>query len=239
VYLPAWITVSIIWHFRVFTLTSVALIMAVHVLLGLLLASWSFFVAAPFGKSPQLAAVVTTVLSIIFVIIALVMSHAGNGAAFLFTIIFPPGFYVFAIRAIAGYENHLLPTNALKGDPDNDLMLLPLLVAAIVSIFNKPNHGIIYNFPPVQIDIVLWPYLAVLLERKLYDASDPSSNSWMFWRRKNVDNLTIPDNVAISVRNLKKTFKTSVFSSTVVTAISDLTLDIPKYGIFVLLGSNG
>jgi ATP-binding cassette subfamily A (ABC1) protein 3 len=54
-----------------------------------------------------------------------------------------------------------------------------------------------------------------------------------------VDNLTIPDNVAISVRNLKKTFKTSVFSSTVVTAISDLTLDIPKYGIFVLLGSNG
>jgi ATP-binding cassette subfamily A (ABC1) protein 3 len=124
------------------------LILAVHVLLGLLLASWSFFVAAPFGKSPQLAAVVTTVLSFIFVIIALVMSHAGNGAAFIFTIIFPPGFYVFAIRAIAGYENHLLPTNALKGDPDNDLMLLPLLIAAIASISSQPNHGIIFDFLP-------------------------------------------------------------------------------------------
>jgi len=52
--------------------------------------------------------------------------------------------------------------------------------------------------------------------------------------------MTIPDNVAISVRNLKKTFGASLFNSkSVVTAISDLTLDIPKSGIFVLLGSNG
>lgn len=221
VYLPAWVIVSIIWRFRIFSLTNVGLILAVHVFLGLLLASWSFFVAAPFGKSPQLAAVVSTVLSIALAIIALVMSHAGNGTAFIYTIIFPPGFYIFAIRAIAGYENHLLPTDALKGDPDNGLMLLPLLIAAIIDIF-------------------LWPYLAVLLERNLYDASDPSARSWMFWKRQKVVNLEIPENIAISVRNLKKTFKSSIFSSKpVVTAISDLSFDIPKSGIFVLLGSNG
>lgn len=107
-----------------------------HVLLGLLLASWSFFVAAPFGKSPQLAAVFSTVLSIVLVVIALVLK-TSTGTAVIFTIIFPPGFYVFAIRAIAGYENHMLPTNALKGDPDNGLTLLPILIAAIVSVYSR------------------------------------------------------------------------------------------------------
>ena len=135
-YLPAWVIVSIIWRVKIFSATNVGLILAVHVLLGLLLASWSFFVAAPFGKSPQLAAVVSTVLSIVLVIIALVLK-ASTGTAFIFTIIFPPGFYIFAIRAIAGYENHMLPTNALKGDPDNGVILLPLLIAAIVNVYPK------------------------------------------------------------------------------------------------------
>jgi ATP-binding cassette subfamily A (ABC1) protein 3 len=126
------VIVGLTWRFRIFSQTNVGLILVVHVLLGLVLASWSFFVAAPFGKSPQLAAVVTTFLSIVFVILALVLSKAGNGTAFIFSIVFPPGFYVFAIRAIAGYENHLLPTNALKGDPDNQLNLLGLIIAAIV-----------------------------------------------------------------------------------------------------------
>lgn len=114
-------------------MTNVGLILVVHVLLGLLLASWSFIVAAPFGKSPQLAAVVSTFLGILFAILALVMGSAGTGTAVIFTIIFPPGFYIFAIRAICGFENHLLPTNALTGDPDNNLRLLPLIIAAIVS----------------------------------------------------------------------------------------------------------
>ena len=46
---------------------------------------------------------------------------------------FPPGFYIFAIRAIVGWENHLHPTNALQGDPDNNLRLLPLLIIALVN----------------------------------------------------------------------------------------------------------
>lgn len=107
--------------------------LATHLLLPISLASWSFFVAAPFGKSPQLAAVVTTFLAILFAILALVFKHAGDGGAFIFTLIFPPGFYIFAVRAMAGWENHLHPTNALKGDPDNGLRLLPLLIAALVS----------------------------------------------------------------------------------------------------------
>lgn len=131
-YLPAWIIVSLVWHFRIFTETNGVLIVAVHLLFGLSLASWTFFVAAPFGSSPQLAAITSTLLAIVFSIFALVFSRASTGAAFIFTILFPPGYYIFAIRAICGWENHVLPTNALKGDPDNGLTLLPVMIAALV-----------------------------------------------------------------------------------------------------------
>ncbi len=133
VYLPAWVLVALIWHHRIFTATHVALIVLVHVLLGLTLASWSFFIAAPFGKSPQLAAVASTFLAIVFAMLALIFTSAGNVTAVIFTVVFPPGFYIFAIRAICGFENNRLPTNLLKADPDNGLYLLPLVIAAVVS----------------------------------------------------------------------------------------------------------
>ncbi|KAJ4470921.1 hypothetical protein J3R30DRAFT_3710877 [Lentinula aciculospora] len=233
VYLPAWTIVSLIWHFRIFTMTSGGLIFVVHVLLGFILASYSFFVAAPFGKSPQLAAVASTFLSIVFAILALVFSRASTGAAFIFSIVFPPGWYIFAIRAICGWENHQIATDVLKGDPDSGLVMLPLLIAAIIDIF-------------------LWPYLAVLLENRLYDARDPPSKRRPFLSRifrrshirtsPNVEPTSrLPTDVAISIENLNKTFNTSLFGSKkgFVTAVADLSLTIPKYGIFVLLGSNG
>lgn len=107
--------------------------MVVHLFLGLSLASFSFVVAVPFGKSPQLAAVVSTFLAIVFAIIALVFGHASTGTAFVFSIIFPPGFYIFAVRAMCGFENHQTATNLLIGDPDNSIILLPVIIAAIVS----------------------------------------------------------------------------------------------------------
>lgn len=57
-------------------------------------------------------------------------------------------------------------------------------------------------------------------------------------KRKHADETerhTIPPDTAISVRNLGKDFR----GKGNVTAIADLTLDIPKSGIYVLLGSNG
>jgi len=96
-----------------------------------------------------------------------------------------------------------------------------------------------------QIDVFLWPYLAVLWERRLYEVrtvSSPKSRSWAFWKKRSTvqDSEPLPENTAISIRNLTKTYKTSRFSSKGdVTAVSNLSLDIPKTGIFVLLGSNG
>ncbi|KAL5533846.1 hypothetical protein ACEPAG_306 [Sanghuangporus baumii] len=230
-YLPAWIIVAIIWHFRIFSRTHIVIVLLVHLLLGLSLASWSFFVSAPFGQSPQLAAVATTFLAIVFAVIAQAFGGASNGAAFIYTLILPPGFYIFAVRAIAGFENHRTPTNLLKEDPDNQLTLLPLIIAALIGI-------------------VVWPLIAVWWERRMYDAREPprsrSKSSWLWClgRRKSptTSDTKFPSpGVAISVRNLNKTYKSPWYNwkKPDVTAIADLTLDIPKSGIFVLLGSNG
>ncbi|KAJ8084935.1 hypothetical protein PM082_003712 [Marasmius tenuissimus] len=228
-YFPAWTIVSFIWHARIFSASSAGLIFIVHIILGLLLASHSFFVSAPFGKSPQLAAVASTLLAIVLAILALVYSTASTGAAFIFSIVFPPGWYIFVIRAICGWENHLQASNLLKGDPDNGLVLLPLILAGIIDIF-------------------LWPWLGSKLENRLYDARNPKSKKGTRWfsfsRSKPAtagDAQSMPPDTAISIRNLSKTFNTSFWQSGrgLVTAVADLTLDIPRYGIFVLLGSNG
>ncbi|KAI0947262.1 hypothetical protein AcV7_009727 [Taiwanofungus camphoratus] len=224
-YLPAWIGVSLIWHYRIFTGTNVGLVLVIHLLLGLALASWSFFVSVPFGKSPQLAAIVSATLSIVFAILALVNKHASTTSAFFFSIFFPPGYYIFAIRAVCGFENHQIPTNMIDQDPDNQLVLLPLILAAIIDIF-------------------LWPLLAVLFENLLYDAQNPSTSSGPWWSCKPmIGGMTaaVPPGIAISIRNLGKDFQSSIFrrKQGLVTAVADLSLDIPKHGIFVLLGANG
>ncbi|KAF7290457.1 hypothetical protein MKEN_01500200 [Mycena kentingensis (nom. inval.)] len=237
IYLPAWIIVALTWRSQIWVETHVLLILAVHILVGLTLASWSFFVAAPFGKSPQLAAVGSTFLSIVLAIVALIMKRLGNGGAFVFTIIFPPSFYIFANRAISagiffvrllpeiiglgGFENIQQPTDALRGDPDHQLRLLTILIAGVIDVF-------------------LWPYIGVLIERRLYDARDPE-RLWRCWGRRKRARLAIPPDVAISVQGLNKTFKTALFrrKGGAVTAVEDLSFDVPQKGIFVLLGSNG
>lgn len=104
----------------------------IHVLLGLVLASYSFFTAIPFGKSPHLAAVVSTLIVIIFAIMGLVVKAGNSGILFVLSILFPPSFYMFALTALTGYENNQLATNVLRGDPDKGVILLPLLIAGIV-----------------------------------------------------------------------------------------------------------
>jgi hypothetical protein len=93
------------------------------------------------------------------------------------------------------------------------------------------------------VNIFLWPFLAVVLERWLYDARLPSQGPfWKFWGRPILTtDVILPDNVAISVRNLRKVYRTSKWpwSKGRVQAIDNLSFDIPKSGIFGLLGSNG
>lgn len=133
---------AIVWKYRIFAGTSVGIILLVNLLLPLSLASWTFFLAAPFGRSPQLAAITSVLVSFIFAILALVLKRAGNGLAFLFTILFPSGFYIFVIRAICGFENEQIPTNIIEPDPDNGIRAIVPIIAAIVCLSHSIHRVI-------------------------------------------------------------------------------------------------
>jgi ATP-binding cassette, subfamily A (ABC1), member 3 len=77
---------------------------AIHVLLGLSLASWSFFIASPFSNRSQLAAVTTTFLACFSVIFALGLPYKSNPISILYSIIFPPASYVYAMKAVCRKE---------------------------------------------------------------------------------------------------------------------------------------
>ena len=139
---------ALVWKFRIFAGTNVGIMLLVNLLLPLSLASWTFFIAAPFGKSPQLSAITSVLVSFIFAILALVLKGVGNGGAFLFTILFPSGFYVFVIRAICGFENNQIPTSLVRPDPDNNLRAIVPVIAAIV----RPLHSIL--IPGLTLDIL-------------------------------------------------------------------------------------
>ena len=132
-YLPGWLVVSLLWKSRIFTETNGVLVVTVHILLGLVLTSWSIAVAIPFGESPQLAAVVTTFLSIAFAVFGMIVNTSSTLVMTFISILFPPSFYIFALKAICGYENHQMSTDPLRGDPDRGIQLAPLIIVAVVS----------------------------------------------------------------------------------------------------------
>lgn len=91
----------------------------------------------------------------------------------------------------------------------------------------------------------MWPFLGAVLEEYLYDVQD-NTKSWLSkFKGKKSDSVSqegmVSEGVAISIKNMRKEFATSVLrpSKNRVTAVADLSFDVPKYGIFVLLGSNG
>ena len=81
----------------------------------------------------------------------------------------------------------------------------------------------------------------MVLERWLYDAKNPR-RPWKRTLASTAESTPLmPPDVAISIKHLGKDFRTRRLwgRKNVVTAVEDLSLDIPKTGIFVLLGSNG
>ncbi|TFK42171.1 hypothetical protein BDQ12DRAFT_677739 [Crucibulum laeve] len=227
-YLPSWIILAMIWKLRIFTATNAGLVIAIHLLAGLSLASWSIFVATPFAKSPQLASVVASGMAVVLTVVPIMLNTENQNSllAGILSFFFPSMFYVFALQAIVTVELRLAsPSDFSFGTEDVDInaMLLPMIIAALLGV-------------------IIWPCLAVLLERSLYSVPDYAKKSWWSFKKKRAKCMTsVPDDVAVSLQNVGKTFQTSRFGrkTGLVTAIENLTIDIPNHGIFVLLGPNG
>ncbi|KAI0756117.1 P-loop containing nucleoside triphosphate hydrolase protein [Daedaleopsis nitida] len=222
VYLPGSLITAGIWHAKLWTGTSAGLLVGIHILTTLSLVSYALFAMAPFGKSPQLAAISSLMLAYVCCILGMTLSVIPTASFFVLILLFPPMFYPVAIRCITAFEVAGLPTSTTTPDPDFGLTLSPLIGAVLIGI-------------------VIWPWIGAHLERSLYDAHNPSEG-WCGRRKKGDKNRAPPPSgMAISVRNLGKDFRTGWFKGKngLVTAISDLSLDVPKHGIFVLLGPNG
>lgn len=177
-------------------------------------------VAAPFGKSPQLASIAATFLAILFSIVALIVK-GGPTLSLVYTLIFPPGFFVFTIMGLCAYERQDLKPVLSQADPDNGNRIGALFVIAII-------------------DVVIFPLLAAWVESARYNAKNPDSKSLLSFGRKKKPAPPHPNGAAIVVNNLKKTFSNaSIFKRKRMVAIEDLSFTIPTSGIWILLGANG
>jgi ATP-binding cassette subfamily A (ABC1) protein 3 len=126
--------IAIVWKYMIFTGTHVLLILTTNVLLGLVLASHGLFISVPFGKSPQLAAVVSTLVAIASAGIVLGNQNLSSTSAIIYSLFLPGGFFMFAMHCICSWESVEIATNALKKDPGEfgARSLLPLLIIAAV-----------------------------------------------------------------------------------------------------------
>ncbi|KAG8766793.1 hypothetical protein FRC15_006111, partial [Serendipita sp. 397] len=218
-YLPAYILMGIIWKTYVFTHTSTGLLIIVNILTCFSLASWSMLVAAPFGKSPQLAAIASTFLAILLAIMALVVK-GGPTLSLIYTLFFPPGFFVFVVLGLCAYEQNSNAPDISSPDPENGNRISALLFIAFIVIF-------------------IYPVFAYLVEKTRYNAKVPGEGSFARFKKR-VDKPAHPEGAAIAVRNLRKTFPSSkIFGRNRMTAIEDLSFTVPKTGIWILLGANG
>ncbi|KAG9085734.1 hypothetical protein FRC06_003473 [Ceratobasidium sp. 370] len=258
VYLPAWIVTAAVWHYRIFTKTNVGLLIAIHIITGLSLASFSLVASMPFRKSPQLGAIATTFLTVLLSIIALLIRRSPAICA-VYTLIFPPGFFVLAIKAVSRFERdlHGAQVGAARG--------------ASIRTANGARDGRILGsvLGVAVINIFLWLMIAGIVERWMFEpgagnqnVESPHRGSW-FSRFLGVGARSSPEPPppdpesenephtpiitskshplppAITLTNLTKTFPPTKLRAPRITAVENLSLSIPARGIFVLLGANG
>ena len=131
-YLPSWIIIAGVWKATLFTATNFGLVFIILILSGLSLTSWSMFIMAPFGKSPALAAITTTLFSLIPVVIGMFYGFISAGNAAPLVLFFPTFFLPFAFQVLAGFEQSLEPASATRTPPVDAPLLWPLIVAVVV-----------------------------------------------------------------------------------------------------------
>ncbi|CAE6433002.1 unnamed protein product [Rhizoctonia solani] len=217
-YLPSWIASALLWRWSIFTHTPLGLFIGVHLVTGFSLASWALLVAQPFYKSPQLAAIACSVTAVVLGILALLFDGTWI-AAVVYTVICPPGFYVFALKSLSAWELADETVELFKPDTDG-FMFGPVLIAAATTI-------------------VLFPLLALWLESHLHTVRPPDNTRARAQFRKAPRPLSVWGNASVSIRGLHKTYSTGVFKKRTHTAIESLDLDIPHSGIHVFCGRNG
>lgn len=222
IYAPGWVTIGIILG-AVFANTSRGILVIHHILMGLSLSSFSL-VGAAFFKKAQLSGITVTIVSLILGIIGQVFhSKLSSGGIAILALLFPPLNYLFFNVTVARFERKDLPENLLKAAPGNPWSL-PGIVFWVFFI----------------IQIVVYPFVALLVEKYLYGVNGTGRTY----------KTSTPSN-AVEIRGFSKLYFPSFLDKhggifmrkskkkETVVAVNELTLSVRKGSVVGLLGANG
>ncbi len=224
-YAPGWIVMSIIAKGGLFLKTSGGIVVVFFILSGLALISFSILAASFFQKA-QLSGITAVVLTLCLGIIAQIESkHMSSATVVILGLLFTPMTFVFFLSAVLRFDSNQLPAKLGKPAPGNPWKL---------------QIGILWILLLVQ--IIVYPILAIYVERWLYGTAAQRSKRSVSWQD---DESAAP----VQLTNFKKVYqKNGVFrflarifgmKLSPVVAINDLSLTALKGQILVLVGANG
>lgn len=220
VYGPGWIITGLILKFGVYSKTSAGITTVYQILTGLALSSFSIFGGAFFKRS-QLSGISAVIACLLLGVVAQVVPINTNGAVGILGFLFPPMNYVFFSAFMARWEEQNLPTDLIHAAPKNPWTIpgIALWVFLIIQIF-------------------MYPLLGALVERVLYGTTSKSRKTTTASTPTSLrlDGLTMLYQPNLLYRTFATLFKRTPQN---VLAVNNLTLDVMKGEIMVLLGANG
>ncbi|KAL4996214.1 hypothetical protein BDV10DRAFT_172649 [Aspergillus recurvatus] len=220
VYGPGWIIMGAILKAGVYSRTSAGITLVYHILAGLSLSSFSIF-GASFFKKAQLSGISVVLACLLLGVIAQMVPAGSNGPVIILGLLFPSMNYVYFSIFVARWERENLAASLTESAPNNPWSL-PGVVLWVLLI----------------VQIIAYPILAAVVERMLYGTAS-----------KNRQVSSSGTSAALSIRNLNKIYQPGWFYRTIgpcfgsnrqtVHAVNNLSVDISKGQIMVLLGANG
>ncbi|KAL9613623.1 MAG: hypothetical protein Q9167_001851 [Letrouitia subvulpina] len=220
IYFPSWLFIGVILARVVFVNTSSAIMIFYHLTVGLALCSYSIL-GASFYKKSQVCGITMIVIVICLAIVPQVLPEEKQTPTTVTTLslLFPSSNYIYFIITVARWEVQNLPAN---------LSISP-------SLSSWSLHGLVmWCFLIIQITV--YPVLAALVERVLFDTSS---------KNRKVHPQHDVSEPTVRLQNFGKTYKPSWIRRAFgqkrrdVQAVNDLTLDARKGQILMLLGPNG
>ncbi|TLD21817.1 ABC transporter-like protein [Venturia nashicola] len=223
IYLPGWIISGIILRALVFTNTSYGVMIVLHILAGLSLSGLSILAGSLFRKA-QLSGITTIIVSLILAVIIQVAGPSSSGAIGLLTFLFPPMTYTVSIIYMAFFDRVGRPTNLVKSAPGASWEL-PGITFWVFLI----------------IQALAFPVLGAIIERNLYGTAS---------KARKFNSESSGTTAAIKLASFSKHYRPSWLRRKIAplfgahkrenfVAVNDLSLEVIRGQIFVLLGANG
>ncbi|KAF9891261.1 hypothetical protein FE257_004825 [Aspergillus nanangensis] len=220
VYGVGWIIAGAILKYGVYSKTSAGITIIYHILSGLALSSFSIFGASFFRKA-QLSGITMVIACLLLGVVAQMVPASSNGTVVVLGLLFPSMNYVYFSVFLARYERENLAANLVEAAPNNE-WTLPGIALWILLI----------------VQIIAYPILAAMVERLLYGTTS-----------KNRQTANFNSSTALSLRGFSKLYQPGWFRRTIasrlgskrqsVLAVDNLSMDVSKGQIMVLLGANG